>query len=270
MKQIFAVAFLMILSGFFACSFQSRASVADVQQTKTSEPAENLLLATSKQPVLVELFTSEGCSSCPPADRVLMQLEREQPSATAEIITLSLHVDYWDSAVWRDPFSSLSYSKRQDIYSEHFSGENYTPQMIVDGQQAFVGSDSNKAQKAITDAAKMPKAKIELAETQNKLKIKITDVPAHENATVFLAIAEDNLASSVRGGENSGSKLEHTSVVRQLKSLGVLTAEQKNLDIESAFELEPEWKKEDLKFIVFLQENVSRRIFGARKILLAN
>jgi len=264
MKQIFAVIFFAFLSGFFACNFQSNASIADGAQIKSIEPANNLLL-TNKQPVLVELFTSEGCSSCPPADRVLAQLNREQPSAEAEIITLSLHVDYWDSPVWRDPFSSLSYSKRQDIYSQRLRGENYTPQMIVDGQEAFVGSDSNKAQKAIANAAKTPKAKIELAETENKLKIKITDAPAHENATIFLAIAEDNLANSVRGGENSGRKLAHTSVVRELKSLGVLPAEQKNLDLENTFQVQSGWKRENLKFVVFVQENVSRKIFGVAK-----
>lgn len=156
-------------------------------------------------PVLVELFTSEGCSSCPPADRVLTQLEKEQPNPNAEIITLALHVDYWDSLSWKDEYSSAMFSQRQTVYGQKFQlGSIYTPQMVVDGQTQFVGSNLETANKAITDNAKNAKATIELANADNNLKIKISDAPKHENATVFLAITEDNLASNVRGGENSG------------------------------------------------------------------
>ncbi len=265
MKLFFTLALLTIFSGVFAL-FQTSKNIADIPQTNADEKTEKIVSA-NKQAVLVELFTSEGCSSCPPADRVLAQIAK-QPNTDADVITLSLHVDYWDSAVWRDPFSSHAFSKRQDIYSARLRGENYTPQMIVDGRTAFVGSDAKKAQKAIADAAKSPKAKIEIAHTKNSLKIKITDTPAHENATVFLAIVEDNLSSSVRGGENSGKKLEHASVVRELKSLGVLTAAQDDLELENAFELKPVWKKENLKIVAFLQENASRKIFGASRISL--
>ncbi len=266
MKLFFTLALLTIFSGVFAL-FQTSKNIADIPQTNADEKTEKVVSA-NKQAVLVELFTSEGCSSCPPADRVLAQIAK-QPNTDADVITLSLHVDYWDSAVWRDPFSSHAFSKRQDIYSARLRGENYTPQMIVDGRTAFVGSDAKKAQKAIADAAKSPKAKIEIAQTtENNLKIKIADAPAHENATVFLAIVEDDLSSSVRGGENSGKRLEHASVVRVLKSLGVLTAAQNNLELENAFELKPDWKKENLKIVAFLQENASRRIFGAGRINL--
>lgn len=266
MKLFITLGLLTIISGVFAL-FQTSKSADAVPQTNAGEQSENVVSA-NKQAVLVELFTSEGCSSCPPADRVLAQIAK-QPNADADVITLSLHVDYWDSAVWRDPFSSLSFSKRQDIYSARLRGDNYTPQMIVDGQTAFVGSDANKARKAIADAAKSPKAKIELAQSsENNLKIKIADAPAHENATVFLAITEDNLSSSVRGGENSGRRLEHASVVRELKSLGVLTAAQTSLEMENAFQTKSDWKKENLKFVVFLQENATRKIFGANRINL--
>lgn len=263
MKLFFIVGLLTVFSGAFAW-IQSNRSVVDVPQIEQNKESENFL-AADKQTVLVELFTSEGCSSCPPADKVLSALDKNQPFPEADIVTLSLHVDYWDSPGWKDEFSSVIFSKRQDIYSAQFRGENYTPQMVVDGQTAFVGSDINKARKAVLEATKAPKAKIELVQNQDNLKIKITDAPAHENATIFLAIAEDDLSSSVRGGENFGRKLAHTSVVRELKSLGVLTAEQASLEMETAIQLQPNWKKENLSLVVFLQENQKRKIFGAAK-----
>lgn len=263
MKLFLVFGLLTVISGVFAL-FQNNKNAADVPQIEQSESIQNFLPA-DKQTVVVELFTSQGCSSCPPADRVLSILNKTQPVAGADIVTLSLHVDYWDSPSWKDEFSHLMYSKRQDIYSAQFRGENYTPQMVVDGANPFVGSNMKQAQKLISDAAKAPKAKIELVQNQDKLKIKITDAPAHENATVFLAIAEDNLSSGVRGGENSGRRLAHTSVVRELKSLGMLTAEQTSLEMETALQLQPKWKKGNLSLVVFLQENQKRRIFGAAK-----
>ncbi|MEP6847675.1 MAG: DUF1223 domain-containing protein, partial [Acidobacteriota bacterium] len=99
-----------------------------------------------RQPVLVELFTSEGCSSCPPADRALTLLENQQPVNSADTITLEFHVDYWDGPEWKDPFSLALYSQRQEEYSSAFKlGSNYTPQMVIDGQSEFVGSDLGKA-----------------------------------------------------------------------------------------------------------------------------
>lgn len=269
MKLFLIVGLLTLLSGVFALfGINRNAAISHAPQT-----AENNAVASfppaDRQPVVVELFTSEGCYSCPPADKVLAQLsETENPSA--DVITLSLHVDYWDSQSWRDPFSSLAYSKRQDIYSASLGGENYTPQMIVDGREAFVGSDAARAQKAIAKAAQAAKATVELAQTADKIKIKISNAPAHENANVFLAVTENNLASSVRGGENSGRKLTHDSVVRELKSVATLASAQNTLEIETVFEMKPDWKKENLRLVVFLQENKTRKIFGASRVKLSN
>ncbi len=268
MKLFIIFGLLTVVSGVLAYFGSSQITKPDAPQASENAAVENFA-AANRQPVLVELFTSEGCSSCPPADKVLADLEHAQSNPNAEVVALSLHVDYWDSSSWRDPYSQHAFSLRQDIYSANLSSENYTPQMLVDGRAPFVGSDAGRAQKAIAEALKTPKAKIELALENDKLKIKITDAPAHENATVFLAIAEDNLApSNVRGGENSGRRLAHASVVRELKSLGMLTAEQKNFEMESAVQLQPDWKKENLKLVVFVQENQTRKIFGTGKTSL--
>ena len=268
MKQFFTFEQLTSFSGLFACSFQGDTAVADAPQIKPSQTAAQTR-NNKKMPVLVELFTSEGCSSCPPADVNLSRIEKAQSFANADVITLSLHVDYWNSLGWQDAYSSPLYSRRQQLYSQALKlDSNYTPQMVVDGRAEFVGSNEEKTDKAIAEAAKNPKANVEISQDTDKLKIKLSDVPAHENATVFLAVTEDNLASNVKRGENSGRTLEHTSVVRELTSLGMLTAEQKTSEMETVLQIQPAWKRENLKIVVFVQENASRKILGVNRIVL--
>jgi hypothetical protein len=116
-----------------------------------------------RKPVLIELFTSEGCSSCPPADALLSRLQQSQPIPGVELITLSEHVDYWNQLGWTDPFSSAVLTVRQRQYAAVLRGDGvYTPQMIVDGKTGFVGSDSQKALQAISEAARAPKTAIDL------------------------------------------------------------------------------------------------------------
>jgi len=237
--------------------------------SETSAQTESPIKAAKKSFVLLELFTSEGCPTCPPADANLAFLEREQPFADTEIITLALHVDYWNSVGWKDAYSSPVFSRRQQIYSQALKiYQSYTPQMIVDGQTEFTGNNMAKAQKAILNAAKVSKAYIEIMPTLDKLKIKITDVPAHETATVFLAVTESNLASNRKGAAKTGANTGQISVVRNLLSLGILTAAQTNLEIEAALQIQPEWKNENLKLVVFVQENASRKVFGAMRLSL--
>jgi hypothetical protein len=230
-------------------------------------PANSQPIKTEKQPVLVELFTSEGCSSCPPADRAAAFLENEQPVQQADIVTLAFHVDYWDSAAWKDEFSSSLYSDRQTLYSKAFHlGEIYTPQMVVDGHSEFVGSDTGKATKEITDAANTAKGSIKASLDQSKFNISISGLPKHEAATAYLAVAEDNIKSNVRGGENSGSSFTHMSVVRELKPLGVLNSDAESGTFQTDIPTNAAWRSENLKYVIFVQENASRKILAVARI----
>ncbi|HEX8734041.1 MAG TPA: DUF1223 domain-containing protein [Pyrinomonadaceae bacterium] len=186
----------------------------------------------------------------------------------AEIITLALHVDYWNRLGWTDEFSTPLFSQRQELYAQRFKqADVYTPQMVVDGSVQFTGN-SGTASKEIIEAAKKAKAPVEMSIDGEKLKIKIAKLPEHENATVFLAIAEDNLVSSVKRGENSGKTLEHVSVARELKAVGNVSAQEKSFEAEIVFQIQPNWKKENLKLVVFVQGNQNRKIYGVNRIAL--
>ena len=266
MKQIFIFGIIMVFVCLIAWSLQPDKTIAQVPQTQKTE-VKNLMNTNLKTHVLVELFTSEGCSSCPPADRVLSQLEKEQTNPDVEIITLALHVDYWNYLGWKDEFSSKSYSERQSGYAERFKLDSiYTPQMVVDGQTQFVGSNLGTAQKAISDLAKNQKANIEISNANDKLKVKIADAPAHDDSYIWLAIAEDDLKTNVRRGENGGKTLDHVSVVREMKLLGNLAAADKTFENETALQLNSNWKKENLNFIVFVQGKESKKVFGVNKL----
>ena len=252
--------------GIFGCGSQNKTAIAQTAPTAPSQ--SNKQTATkNKAPVLVELFTSEGCSSCPPADRVLVRLEKEQANADAEIITLALHVDYWNYLGWRDEFSSKKFSERQSGYAERFKLDSiYTPQMVVDGQTQFVGSNLDAAQKAISEQAQTGKANVEISKAGDKIKVKISDIPAHDESYVWLAIAEDDLKTNVKRGENAGKNLVHVSVAREMKLLGTLAAVDKSFENETALLFDSKWKKENLKFIVFVQGKDSKKIFGVNKL----
>ena len=228
----------------------------------------SVLGAAERQPVLVELFTSEGCSSCPPADRLLQALERSQPIAGAQVIALSEHVDYWNSAGWRDPFSKAQFSQRQADYARAFNlASNYTPQMVVDGRSEFVGSSAGKASEAIARAARTPKADVDLHWDAGKLMVRVTHVPAGRHWKVLVAVAESGLQSSVAGGENGGRTLGHTAVVRWLHDAGSVRGGQFQGDI--ALALAKDWKLPNLAAVAFVQDAATKEIAGAAAVGLA-
>lgn len=217
-----------------------------------------------KKSVIVELFTSEGCSSCPPADALLGQLRQSANANGAEVIPLGFHVDYWDSLGWHDRFDSAAYSRRQDDYARKFHIDGpYTPQMVVNGQFEFVGSLAGKAREAIAEAAaQSPAAQVQISPAgSNKLQLKVT---GSRPADVMLAITEDNLATNVGGGENGGRVLHHSAVVRELRRIGEVS--NGNFSATVPLTTEKAWKREDLRAVVFVQDETSGQIFGAASL----
>ena len=222
-------------------------------------------------PVLVELFTSEGCSSCPPADALLSRLGRTQPVPGADIIPLEEHVDYWDRLGWKDPFSSEAATARQSEYGEAFGGNQvYTPQMIVDGRKEFVGSSDTDAVRAIRAASQAPKPAIQLSwEMGDNLAIHIeplTNEAKGEGQQLYLAIAENMLHSDVKRGENAGRALEHNGVVRQLLPLGKIDAAPAGFSSTTAVHPAHDWTRANLRAVVFVQDRRSRQVLAAAAI----
>lgn len=211
--------------------------------------------AVSSSPVLVELFTSEGCSDCPPADALLGKLDSPQ------VIVLSEHVDYWNRTGWTDPFSSAQFSQRQNEYAARFRIDSiYTPQMVVDGSAQFVGSDSSRAREAIAAAAKQPKTEVSVSVMGSKTNVRVGE---HNGAVlVYLAVAQDKATSNVRAGENRGRELHHVAVVRSLTQIASLKPGQ-------TFEQDIEIPRKALQpgvgmhAVVFIQDKETGRILGS-------
>ncbi len=234
----------------------------------------------TRTPVVVELFTSEGCSSCPPADELLSRMAQQQPIANAEVIALEEHVDYWNELGWVDPFSSREWTARQQVYAGVLgNGNAYTPQMVVDGKTEFVGSQSRKAWQAVQQAAAEQRARVTLrpgnspdSGTEN-LSVSITrlpEAPGRDTAEVWLAITETGLHSAVKRGENAGEDLHHAAVVRSIRKIGdAKPGDETSFSGDATVPLRAEWKRENLHSVVFVQGKKSRRIFGAAAIPVA-
>jgi hypothetical protein len=186
------------------------------------------------KPVLVELFTSEGCSDCPPADRLLEQLDKSQPIPGAHAIVLSEHVTYWDHEGWRDPFSLDAMTARQKTYGFRFNlPDVYTPQMVVDGATQFVGNDPRALGAAMQGAVSRPKQEvaIENARWDNDAASFSVRSAAPSNARLVVALAADATHSDVARGENAGRTLHHVAVVRVMKELGPEAADGRTLSL---------------------------------------
>lgn len=217
-------------------------------------------------PLLVELFTSEGCSSCPPADAYLQKLD-QQPVAGAEMIVLSEHVDYWNHIGWKDPYSARFYSDRQSAYARRFDLEGpYTPEMVVDGTSEFVGSDPELARKAFDRELGVKKIPVRLsaisAAAGNTLQAHVETGAATADADVLVATALNHAESQVLHGENGGRTLTHTAVVRSMTKIGTVTRGQ-SFAKDVQIKLDPGIAADSLRVIAFMQQPHQGKVLGA-------
>lgn len=220
-----------------------------------------------RSPVLVELFTAEGCSSCPPADTLLGKLEHLQPVNGAQIIILGEHVDYWDKDGWRDRFSSPDYTQRQTEYATklHVSSGIYTPQMIVDGTDQFLGSDAQHALKSITTAAQAPKVSLTVTNITvdgRRVSAEVSAPPFPFKGDLYAALVDPVDTTDVKKGENGGKHLEHAGVVRTMQRIGSLkdlAAGPRKFNLNAPSDAVPG----SMRVVVFAQRSDMGPIVGA-------
>jgi hypothetical protein len=222
--------------------------------------------APPRAPVVVELFTSEGCSDCPAADTLLRNLESQQPIPGIEIIPLGLHVDYWNELGWRDRFSTHGFTLRQEMYVDRMRLESpYTPQMVVDGKLQAVGNDAASVRKALLQRTGVSKASVS-AKTVSLGVLDVSIQGAPSGADIMLAITESDLSTNVSGGENRGRELRHTAVVRVLNRVGSVRGDGFSGQVHVP--LNKSWRAENLRAVIFVQAH-SGEIAGAAVVSLA-
>lgn len=209
-------------------------------------------------PVVVELFTSQGCSSCPPADAIIQSIAHDE-SLRGRVIPLAFHVDYWDRLGWRDPFSATAWTRRQMVYARAFSlNSAYTPQAVVGGRKEFVGSNGGKLDAAIVEVSHAPRAGVLRVDVKRDgANVAATiHAEAGKDVDVMLALVENGISTNVGGGENQGRVIVNEAIVRDLVRVAT-GAVDKTLTMKP----DPAWK--NLAVVVFLQDRNSLAITNA-------
>jgi len=222
-------------------------------------------------PILVELFTSEGCSSCPPADALLEKMDALQPIPGTQLIVLSEHVDYWNHDGWTDPFSSASITDRQNAYVRALGLKTpFTPQFLVDGTEELKANNNEQVFQLLQKAASVPKVPMRLAsvsvEPGNLANVRgrvESDVSSEKHkADVYVAVALDHAESQVSRGENNGRHLSHVAVMTELTKVGKLEP-GKSLGQDFRIKLKlPGPRPMNLRIVAFAQESGPGKVIG--------
>ncbi len=235
--------------------------------------------APSRQEIVLELFTSQGCSSCPPADELLWRLSNDT-SVAPYIIPLAYHIDYWDGPAWKDPFSQHAFSERQEAYEKALHVANmYSPQLVVDGKAECVGSNEQRVRTEIADARNAAPAtdvslQIQPDTGKNRAArlsytVRITDDLHSDSADIMAAIFEGNRITSVTGGENAGRMLNNDFIARSLQKIGSISGRRgASVTNQAVLPLSPEWDEGNLGVVIFIQDPASLAIHGAASQML--
>ena len=229
--------------------------------------AECVAKSGSQRVALLELYTSEGCSSCPPADRWLAELGPAGLAPT-RVAPLALHVDYWNYIGWTDPFSQARFTERQQAYSARGGTRTvYTPQFVLDGREYrgwfrgenFARQVENASTQPAAAAIALRLARVDQSTLEVTGEVSVTETTARERIGVYLALYENNLVNDVRAGENRGQRLRHDYVVRRLEGPLALPADGR-LTLRQRFALAPDWKRPDLGITAFVQDRANGEI----------
>ncbi|HEY1801391.1 MAG TPA: DUF1223 domain-containing protein [Terriglobales bacterium] len=222
-------------------------------------------------PVLVELFTSEGCSSCPPADAWLQRMDAAQPLPGAELIVLSEHVDYWNHDGWKDPYSSSLVTERQSDYVRALGLQTpYTPQVIVDGVTDLHLTDDQQMEQTFQKAATSQKVPVRITSVTLdpanssllRAHVEVDGTSAGENADIYDAVALSHAESQVLHGENSGKHLTHVAVVQELTKIGKMQ-KGKTFSRDIEIKLKPGTDPKNIRLVVFAQKSGPGKVLGA-------
>jgi hypothetical protein len=223
--------------------------------------------APERQPVLVELFTSEGCSSCPPADDLLAQLDSRQFVPGAQAIVLSEHVTYWNHEGWRDPFSLDEIDARQNVYVSRFRlTSSYTPEMVVDGAVEMVGNNAQALAAAVARAATAAKPGIAIENAHRDggaVSFSVHAAPPAK-ANLVAAVAENATRSEVSRGENRGRTLNHVAVVLGMKEFGTRSIDGRPLRITGIGNAAG-----PLRLVVFLEDEKTGHVTAVAEQMLS-
>jgi hypothetical protein len=225
------------------------------------------LASEGKVPVVVELFTSEGCSSCPSADALLSDLEKTQPVPGVEVIPLGLHVTYWDGLGWPDSYGNPAFADRQAQYANALGGGAYTPEMVVDGSVGFPGG-RDRTIAALQTSAREPKSPValrvvKLGKDSVEVEVTVSEGARPSGAELVVALTQGGLSSDVKHGENAGRVLQHAAVVRALKVVGAAARVTVKLPKQGA------WDPKSLSVVAFTQGRGQARILGAARAFVA-
>ena len=222
----------------------------------------------TRHPVLLELFTSEGCSSCPPADDWVQKLDSTQPISSEQIIVLSEHVDYWDHDGWKDPFDSAALTERQRDYAQKLGlNDVYTPQVILDGTSELHLSDMKGIQDAFVKADAAPAVSVRLDSVQVddgilRGRVQVDGTSQEHGGDVYVVTALDHADTQVLKGENSGHHLSYVAVVENISKIGKLD-KGKSFEHDFNVKLKPGSDPKNLRVIAFVQEPNFGKVVGA-------
>lgn len=255
---------------FFTCAILIAGSLF-LSSPRAHGQSQTATPGGESHPILVELFTSEGCSSCPPADALLEKMDHNQPIPGAHLIVLSEHVTYWDHDGWKDPNSSPTLTDRQADYVHALGlSSPATPEFIVDGDKEMKPQDRDQVNKIFHDALATPKIPVRIDDVSavaGNPEVLRTRIEADGNADkhdadVYVALALTHVESQVLHGENGGHHLTHVAVVQQLTKVGKLQ-KGKNFDQTVPLVLKPGTDPKNIRVVAFVQEHGPGKLLGA-------